>query len=180
MPVASFASCMTTANASRNISQCPWLRTTGLDYLENRCWGHVCPHYGRGGIPVPPVLLVHSAEMKMPGLQSKRPLWKLRPPLPQSHLRRSPTLKSLDPFTVESRLCRGFLNSTWSTMFNQLVVSKHGCCQNHPVPSLGLEDSHLVEIGWSLQASMFCNHQLVMSEILNPLWTVVCIGEALK
>lgn len=50
----------------------PWLRATGLDCLENRCWGTFLPsHYGRGSIPTPLVLLVHSAEMKMSGYKTK-------------------------------------------------------------------------------------------------------------
>lgn len=111
-------------------------------------------------------------------LQNKRPLWKL-----VLHYLRVTSGEALHwtlwiPFTAESRLCRGFLNNIWSTMyFYHLVVSKHGCCQNHWCQALGLEESHLVEIGWSPQASMFCNHQLMMSEVLNPLWIVVCIGE---
>lgn len=59
-----------------DISQCPlvenhWLRLPRKQMLRNM---FAPSHYGRGGIPVPPVLLVHSAEMKMPGYKAKD-LW---------------------------------------------------------------------------------------------------------
>ena len=157
----------------------PWLRATGLDCLENRCWGTFLPsHYGRGSIPTPLVLLVHSAEMKMSGYKTKdlsENWYSITSESPQE----KPYIElSGSPTKSTKGLCRGFLNNIWSTMyFNRLVVSKHGCCQNHWCQALGLEESHLVEIGWSPQASMFCNHQLMMREVLNPLWIVVCIGE---
>lgn len=94
----------------------PWLRTTGLDYLENGCWGTYCQTtLCRGSLPMPLVSLAGSAEMNT-RLQNKRPLWKL-----VLHYLRVTSGKALDwtlwiTLPPNPRLCRGFLNSKWSTM----------------------------------------------------------------